>query len=335
MRPQNRITNPEKIERLLIDKDLKDGKLVIVQFSEKLYSDKILNDLNEICLEYDDNFSVRFYGHYQDSFDCKTLLKLPNIKSLWLDSLLKAENLELISDLKKLKRLSLGVFELKETEIFQAKNLQNLKELIIGETKTKALNLKYLENYKDLNHLIICGHTKNIDAVGELSELEFLSLNSIKKVPINFINKLKNLKTLKFILGSRDNLDEIEENKIENLEIIWVRGFNDLYCITNFPKLKSLRIEDEIQLPKIHFANIFPDLTNLKIINCKILETIKGLENLPKLNSLVVYQTKVDFDNFMLQELPKELKHLGFYTTKSKVDKKIKKALENKGYICR
>ncbi len=68
MRPQNRINDPEKIDRLLIDKDLKDGKLVIVQFSDKTYSDKILADLNELCLKYDDNFSVRFYGHYQGSF---------------------------------------------------------------------------------------------------------------------------------------------------------------------------------------------------------------------------------------------------------------------------
>ena len=62
MRRQKRIDNPEKLDRLLIDTDLKDGKLVIVQFSDKLYSDIILTDLNELCSKYDEKFSVRFYG---------------------------------------------------------------------------------------------------------------------------------------------------------------------------------------------------------------------------------------------------------------------------------
>jgi protein phosphatase 1 regulatory subunit 7 len=62
---------------------------------------------------------------------------------------------------------------------------------------------------------------------------------------------------------------------------------------------------------------------------------LTGLKNLPKLNSLVVYKTNVDFDNFMKQELPKQLKTLGFYTTKSKIEKDIKATLESKGYFCR
>lgn len=332
MRPQNRINNPEKIDRLLIDKDLKDGKLVIVQFSDKLYSNKILADLNELCLEYEGNFSVRFYGHYQGSFDCKTLLKLPNIKSLWLDCLLKADNLEVLTELKNLRRLSLGVFELKETEIFQANNLQNLKELIIGETRTKALNLEYLENYKDLNYLIICGHTKNIDVVGKLTDLEYLGLNSISKVKLNFVNKLKRLKSLHFVLGGRENLDEIEENEIETLEIIRVRGFNSFKNISNFKKLKTLLIEDQIQLTEFHFNKEISTLTDFKLINCKTFKSLTGLEKLSGLNQLRIYKTEINFDEFIKQQFPKSLDILAFYTAKTKIDKEIKEQLLKLGY---
>lgn len=332
MRPQNRINNPEKIDRLLIDKDLKDGKLVIVQFSDKLYSDKILADLNELCLEYDDNFSVRFYGHYQGSFDCKTLLKLPNIKALWLDCLLKADNLEVLTDLKNLRRLSLGVFELKETEIFQANNLKDLKELIIGETRTKALNLQYLENYADLNFLIISGHTKNIDAVGKLTELEYLGLNSISKVKLNFVNKLKRLKSLHFVLGGRENLDEIEENEIETLEIIRVRAFNSFKNISNFKKLKNLLIEDQIQLTELHFDKEISTLADFKLINCKTFESLSGLEKLSGLNQLRIYKTDINFDEFIKQQFPKSLDILAFYTAKTKIDKEIKERLLKLGY---
>lgn len=242
-------------------------------------------------------------------------------------------NLQILKELLNLRSLSIGIYELQDTEILNSDNLQHLTELIVTETKTKAFNLDYLRHFRKLKSLRIGGHTKNIDAVGELSELELLTLNSIKKVPVNFINRLKKLKTLNFLLGGRDNLNEIEQNEIENLDIVWVRGFNDLSFISKFPKLKTLKIEDEIQLPKVHFDNIFPGLTDLKILNCKALETITGLKNLPNLSSLIIHQTKVDFDNFMRQELPKHLKHLGFYTTKSKIDKDIKAILESKGYI--
>lgn len=332
MRPQNRINNPEKIDQLLIDKDLRDGKIVIIQFSDKLYSDKMLAELNELCLKYDDNFSVRFYGHYQSAFDCKTLQKLPNLKALWLDCLLKAENLEFVAELKNLTRLSLGVFELKETEIFQADNLKNLKELIIGDTRTKALNLQYLENYKNLNYLIICGHTKNIDVVGKLTELEYLGLNSISKVKLDFVNKLKRLKSLHFVLGGRENLDEIDENEIENLHIIRVRAFNSFKNISNFKKLKNLQIEDQIQLTELHFDKEIPTLTDFKLINCKTFKSITGLEKLNGLKQLRISRTEINFDEFIKQQFPKSLDILAFYTYKTKIDKEIKEKLLKLGY---
>ncbi len=333
MRIQNRINNPEKIDRLLIEKELKDGKLVIVQFSDKLYSDKILAELNELCLEYDDNFSVRFYGHYQGSFDCKTLLKLPNIKALWLDSLMKADNLEVLAVLKNLTRLSLGVFELKETEILQAENLKNLKELIIGETRTKALNLQYLENYRDINLLAIIGHTKNIDVVGKLTELEYLGLNSISKVKLDFVNKLKKLKSLHFVLGGRENLDEIEENEIETLEIVRVRAFNSFKNISNFKKLKNLLIEDQKQFTSLNFDKELSYLTSFKLLNCKTFNSLTGLENLKSLNNLRISNTDINFDEFIKQQFPKSLDIFAFYTGKTKIDKEIKERLLKLGYI--
>lgn len=332
MRPQNRINNPEKIDRLLIDRDLNDGKQVIVQFSDKVYSDKVLADLNGLCLENDDNFSVRFYGHYQGSFDCKTLSKLPNIKALWLDCLLKADNLEVLTELNNLRRLSLGVYELKETEIFQSNNFQSLKQLIIGETRTKAINLKHLENYSDLNYLIISGHTKNIDVVGKLSDLEYLGLNSISKVPLGFVNKLKKLKSLHFVLGGRENLDEIEENEIETLEIIRVRAFNSFKNISNFKNLKTLLIEDQIQLEELHFDKEISTLQDLKLINCKTFKYLTGLEKLSGLKQLRIYKTDINFDEFIKQPFPESLDILAFYTSKAKIDKGIKEELLKLGY---
>jgi hypothetical protein len=332
MKVQNRINDPTDIDTNFIDKELKADKHVIVQFSDKTYTDRQLSIIDGLCKKYNKDFGVRFYGHYSGSFDFKTLLKIPNVKCLYVDCLSKGDNVEIIGQLKNLDKVSLGVFELKETEILNSDSLKNVSELIITETKTKALNLDYLKDFKNLKLLIIGEHRKNIESVGELSDLEFLSLNSIKKTPVDFINRLKKLKTLKFILGGRENIKEIEDNEIENLELVWVRGFNDLSNISNFKNLKTLLVEDNIQLTKIHFDKELKGLRDLKILNCKSLESVTGLDKLVMLEQLRIAKTAIEFDNFIEQKFPDSLKTLAFYTYKKKVDDKIRAILDKRGY---
>jgi protein phosphatase 1 regulatory subunit 7 len=329
---QIRINDPVDLDVARIDAEIRDDKHVIVQFSDNVYTDSVLTTLNTLCETYDEHFAVRFYGHYSGSFDFKTLLKIPRVKSLYVDCLTRADNILTLTELTELKLLSLGVFESKETEILKLINSKRLTALILTETRSKAINLEYISDYKQLQSVIIGDHSKNIGAIGELTCLEFLSLNSIKKTPVNFVNKLKNLKTLKFILGGRENFDEIEENEIENLDVVWVRGFNSLNDISRFKKLKKLLIEDNIQLPKVHFDKVQQHLTDLKILNCRTLGSLAGLENLPSLTQLRIYKTNLDFNDVIKQKLPPNLKTFAFYTTKKKIDDEIKRTLQSKGY---
>jgi protein phosphatase 1 regulatory subunit 7 len=112
--------------------------------------------------------------------------------------------------------LNLNVFELEDAEILSAAPLQNLCMLTIFSEK-KSVNLEHLTGYARLHTLIAGGKVKNLDAIGHLAKLEFLSLNSISKFPVHFINKLGKLKTHKFILGGRESVEEIGENEIETL----------------------------------------------------------------------------------------------------------------------
>jgi protein phosphatase 1 regulatory subunit 7 len=332
MQQQNRIGNPANLDLDYIDKEIQDGKHLIVQFSEDTYTDDKLSIINGLCKKYDMSFGVRFYGHDSSIFDCKILLKLPEVKCLYVDCLLNADNVLTLTHLHKLQKLSLGVYELTETEILNSENFKQLTQLILTETKTKALNLDYLKEYRNLKYLILGGHTKNISSVGNLSGLEYLSLNSIKKTSVEFVNKLKRLRTLKFILGGRENIHEIENNEIEHLEIIWVRGFNDLANIKKFKKLEYLNLEHNFQLEKIHFDEEMPSLKRLKISNCKKLTSLTGLQNLTSLDRIGIYQTNIDFQAFIKQQLPKSLKAIRFYTSKIKLNDKIKLWIRDKGY---
>jgi hypothetical protein len=332
MRRQDRINNPERIDRDFIASEINNGSDVIIQFSEPKYSDKMLSEINDLCFEHNDRLRVRFYGFYSQGFDFKTLEKIPNIKSLLVDCLTKAQNLDSIKKLEHISRLSFGVFELEDTEILDSDNFKGLDELIITETKTKALNLDYLKDYKNLRYLLNGGHKKNIEAIGHLKKLEYLSFNSVSKAPIDYINGLENLKTLKFILGGRENIKELHGKGIEELEIIRVRGFNNFENICDFKDLKRLSIEDQIQLEQIKFDKPIKHLREFKLINCKTCKKLTGLSKLPELEQLVVYKTDIDFDTFITQPLPKKIKHFGFYTSRSKIDKEIKSKLLELGH---
>ena len=79
---------------------------------------------------------IRFYGHYSSSFDFLTLKKLPNIKCLYVDCLTKVDNFEHLSELQNLEMLSVGYYELKETEFLSFENLKKLSVLYLTENKS-------------------------------------------------------------------------------------------------------------------------------------------------------------------------------------------------------
>lgn len=331
---QSRIDNPKFIDTERIRKELSEGKHVIVQFSDAIYTDEQLSDLNDLCSIYNENFGVRFYGNFDGSFsfNFNTLLKIPNVKCLYIDCLLRAENVSALSQLKYLVKLSLGVEYLKEVEILQYDNLKNLIDFNIGPTTSKALNLIYLRDYQKLKSLGVCGHTKNIEAIGEIKNLEELFLNSIKKKAIPFVNNLKRLKTLDFTLGGRENIHEVEENEIENLEITWVHGFKDISNLSKFRGLKKLLIDRQKQLSSIHIEKEMPNLMDLKILDCKTFNSLKGLENLTGLQQLRIYGTQLEFNLIIGQKLSPTLKTFAFYSRSVKEDKIIKHKLEELGY---
>lgn len=329
---QYRIDNPVNIDYSQIEVELNNNKEVIVQFSNDTYNGEMLSKLNELCIRHNSDLSIRFYGHYQTLFDCNVLEEIPNVKSLYIDCLRKVQNIKSLSALSYLERLSIGIYEMNEKEILGLSNLKKLRILILSDTKTKAINLEYLREYHNLNSLAVCGHLKNIEAIGEITNLEHLYLSMISKVSLEFVNRLKNLKTLQLILGGRENINEIEESEIETLSIIRVRGLKDLSNISKFKKLKQLLVEDQAQLSEIKFDDILRDLNDIRILNCKSFNSLIGLENLPTLHQLRISKTNIDFQSFVKQNRPQSLKVFAFYTDRIKVDNEIKEELMALGY---
>jgi len=328
-----RINNPQSITKEEIDAIISDGKSPVIQFSEDGYSPSLLKKIDSLCEIYDEELEIRFYGHYGETFDASILCHLPNVKKLSVDCLQHVENHEEIGKLQNLKSLSFGVYYFEDMEFLSRLNLKSLNRIVIGENHKKNIDLSYLSECKVLEELYIVGHTKHIDVLASLPKLKKLSLGSIgKKQNLLFVNEIDTLESLMLILGGRESFEEVNNPNLKKIEIIRVRGLERLGDISRFPKLSYFQIEDQIKIKEVSFANLLISLTDLKIITCKSLTRLNGINKLESLSNLRIYSTDIEINDILSEELPKSLKVFAFYTGKVKKDKEIRTILDSRGF---
>jgi hypothetical protein len=330
---QHRIDALEEINPSRIAEHIEAGERVIVQYSKSSYSVQQLELLNQLAKSFGRSFEIRFYGHYSEVFDASVLRIIPDAQCVSIDCLMEASNLEALSNIRNLAELSLGVFELTDPNVLRYCNLPSLKVLSLGGTRKCNIDFRHLSTCVDLEMLHTTGHVKNISTICDLPFLRDLSLSSIKKKDdIDFVSDLPRLKSLRFILGGRASLAQVTSPQLESLEVIRVQGLEDIGNLDRFENLKSLLIEDQIRLAGIRVG---PNsrLMNMKIINCKTLETISGIDGLKMLSSLRVYKTAIDYDKFVGSSIPSSLKDFAFFTGKSKRDSEIRSDLKKRGFL--
>jgi protein phosphatase 1 regulatory subunit 7 len=328
-----RINNPTLIDFDHLQNLINEGKNPIIQFVEPSYDETLLKTLDKACLHFGEQLEVRFYGYYGDVFDASCLKLLPNVKNLSVDCLTEIVNEDEILYLDHLIHLRLGIYNFDKTDFLSRFNKQNHLTLTISDNDKNNLDLSSLNEFQSLRELCIVGHTKNIEVIGELINLESLTLSKIsKKQSLDFVSDLKNLKHLRIILGGRESIEEIDNPAIKNIEIIRVRGLAELGDLARFPKLRSLHIEDQIKLKHINFMPELKYLNEIKILNCKKLMLIDGLTKLSNLEHLRIYGTSLDDSSFIDQQFPTSLNIFAFYTGKNKKDKGIRQRLDELGY---
>lgn len=324
-----RISDPKVFDIPSIERHLASGR-VVIQFSRpSSYDEEMLDALDAICAKYSPQLDIRFYGHHGSAFDGKILNRLPNVKSLVIDCLEHVENLHALGTLEHLERLRLpNIFD---PDVLSYDNLSKLKDLTVGSLRA-PLNLRPLSRFEYLTDLTIIDNVKNLEVIGGLCHLRHLSLNSIKKCPLEFVNAMTGLINLSLILGGRDSIDEIDGTRIEHLELIRVRGFAGFAALNAWQALKTLEIEDEVRIEHLSFASELENLSYLGIANCKGLRRLDGLATLPALTHLRLAQTAIDFDALCQSGLPASLRQFAFHTFRKRQDDAIHAKIASMGY---
>jgi hypothetical protein len=330
---EERITNPQTVERAEIEAKIAAGNRVILQFGELCYSSELLKKINNLCCELGKNLEVRFWGHYGHGFDASHLRFLPDVVALSVDGLMEASNLSALFELKNLRRLSLGIFKLGFPDWLNKIKLENLEEFSLDEAEKLNLDLSPLKNCSKLERLSLTSHFKNIDCLAQLPALRELWLRRIsKKQNLGFVSKILNLKRCSLILGGRTDISEINHQGLEELEIILVQGFSSFENLKEFPSLRALKIQDQIRLGKIRFADANKNLQSLSIWNCKTLSRLEGIHHLANLQSVFLGKTDISFDSLIKQKRPSSLKIFNFSTNKVKENAEIRRTLDMLGY---
>ncbi|MGK5047487.1 hypothetical protein ACQ4WP_16550 [Janthinobacterium sp. GB4P2] len=331
-RQPQRIHNPTSIDTAALCAAIAADCKVIVQFGEHFAPEPLLADPDALAARCREAMEIGFYGYHFTPFDAAILRALPHVANLALDCHTSAVNLATLGELRHLKRLQLGVYEMLEHDILALENLRALEYLSLGETRKANIDLAPLRHWPQLAQLHTTGHVKNIAAITALPALAQLSLSQVKsKDDVDFIGAMPALKKLRFILGGRASIAHVAAPLLEDLEVVRVRGLEDLGDIGRFPRLQRLSVEDQIKVKEIRLGEN-PALAWLILRNCKTLERLHGVAVLPALGNLAVYLTQLDIDALLVGGLPATLNKLTLATGKRKRDEEIKAQLAARGY---
>jgi hypothetical protein len=324
------IQNPNVVDRAAIEAVIAAGGDVILQFDRPCYGPEILRKINNLCGELGKDLEVRFYGH---KFDASNLRFLPEVSNLSIDCLFDVVNLEAIKNMANLRCLSLGIYNLADQHILNSIQLGKIEKLVIGQSLKVNIDLSPLYACENLSELNVESHTRHIDSLAKLPQLQKLKLRCIpKKQKLEFVSKIQSLKRLVIILGGRVNISEIQHPSLEELEILRVMGFDNFDSIAAFPSLRKLAIEDQIRLEQVRFSPANKNLQSFGIFNCRTLQTLEGLDHLTDLKSIRIGMTALDVDSVLKQHLAASLKTFAFHTGKVKQNEIIRKKLDALGY---
>lgn len=305
-----RITDPtDAIDAQQIETAFAAGHGVTIQFSHGCYTPEQLREIDQLCQQHGSKIEVRFFAHDIEPFDASILSSLPNVKWLTLGAMEEARGIDTIARLPKLEQLSIDISALNDPAFLDSLPLEQLTHLSVAGNQKRNFDLAPLAGAQNLQDIFIQGHTKNIEIIGDLPNLASLGLSSMpNRQSLDFVNKIQGLKSLLLIIGGRASIDDVQNETLEELRIIRVRGLDSLGDLARFPTLRKLQVEDQLQLKALSLEGV--DLRELTVLNCKNLAEITGLEDQHNLQRIRVGRTGLDLDALANLSWPETLTQL-------------------------
>lgn len=252
------------ISDLTVEDNIK--RIYRIQFSQAPTTTHLLAALKVI--ECNPHIDLRFYGNYSE------------------------EQIEW-SLLNSVERLQIDLWETKELK--DVSQLTNLKRLSITKNVKSSVSLKILETLTNLQTLFT-SISKDIETIGGLNQLHFLSLREIKTKNLDFLTQLEKLNTLWLSLGSYENFEAINQIKnLKKLSIHQVKGFDNINAnetLAECKNLEALQLQDLKHIESLNFLKKLKLLKYLQIEGLKNMETYEPILNCSSLETFLAYNSK-------------------------------------------
>jgi hypothetical protein len=209
---------------------------------------------------------------------------MTNVRRFAADCLMRAHNIEYITEIPELESLSVGIFELRDFE-FLRQITPTLRTLYLGATRSRSPTLAPLDRFRSLRTLYIEGHEKEIDVLRGLRQLEDVTLRSITTPDLSYLAPLTNLWSLDIKLGGIRSFAGVEgKASIKYLELWQIRELHNVGIVSNLPGLQNLFLQS---LPHIQS---FPSVTHATALRRVIVQNLKGLRSLAALERAPVLE---------------------------------------------
>jgi internalin A len=231
-----------ELKRLEIERGLPDdfsipSSVRHIQFGERLPED----DLEKLrsALHYRPEVAVRaYFGHV--SLRSKRILE-------------PFTDLEFLRFFPDVRALAIDLWSLED--ISGLRHVRALDSFSFGQTKTKRLSLRFLEDFPMLCELHIERHTKDIDVIAGLRQLEELSFRCVTLPSLDLIGRLDKLQRVNISLGGTHNLDALANlPHLRDLELTLIKKLDDLAVIGKLESLEKLTLRffrNVVRLPSL------------------------------------------------------------------------------------
>lgn len=183
-------------------------------------------------------------------------------------------NLSFLKHYPFLSGFQVDVYDLDSTEGIES--LPDTLEFFgFGQTKSKKLSLGFLRRFGQLKNLYLEGHSKDIEVVANLSNLEQLTVRSITLPDLMLVSHLKKLWSLDIKLGGTKNLDLLlQMEALKYLELWMIKGIQNLDVIAEITTLQNLFLQ------ALKNVTTLPSFRKLRSLRRVTLDTMKGLTDL-------------------------------------------------------
>jgi internalin A len=207
---------------------------------------------------------LRIYGHHGIGTDLQFLRHFPFLKGFQAD----------LFDLVSLDGL--------------AHLPPSLEFLALGATR-RRLSLRTIARFHDIRKLSLEGYTKDVEVIGQLSELSFLTLRSITLPNLSILTSLRNLKGFALKLGGTKDLSLLSKvGRLNYLELWMIRGLTDVSAISELVSLRYLFLEDLKSIQTMPSLQRLTSLSRCDIDNLKGLRDLTPIAAAPNLKEIVV-----------------------------------------------